>query len=735
MTISCSKIEENESNALIKASVTIDDFLSVEILEENVYTIYGKTHKSADKEKFKIAIQNNRAYFFDDKIEKGWIELNPDRNSGLGGVLNTYITNGNYSFDNFLPQDSRNNMLMLRNNGTGFIRLFNFVVDNGEVIKTSPNKSKELPYKRVFVSNPLAKPYSFPVDYLKYEKGFILGIEEIGLNHSGDVFILKNMNDRNPRRIESGFLYDDLVGLERISFNDLGTGEFIGIVAFYDDIGKLQSTRIGLNSSHGFTGDHLKPNGLKSTIGNVSTLKTLFFDREKFVAMGESYQYCTDGNQDLNWKLCNSNNDGLVAFYPFNGDLEDKSGNNHNLTQSGSVSFTDGQDCIENSSINFNQGYLDNTEIPLNVNSEYTVSFWVKPDDIEASMSGGQYLFDFRYENRNNRAATISLYQKKLYYSIYGFGHQIGNQQFENSQWYHCVVNHDSNNKILRFYINGELDFEGWFDGDFVLEQSPIRIGARSLNAISPAFGSIDEVRFYNYSLSSSEVFEIYDSEKSNCTNPNNDLIAYYPFNGNAIDETGNGNDGYVVGATPTQDRFGDINSAYTFDGINDEIVISLTDQLKDLSTNSHSISVWIKLEGIQNRPKFIIDAALPGDPFGDQRGIRFESSNEPVFKWVTNTGSYRSFTGQTLNNDGTWYHILGTYDQGSSKGRIYVNGILMSESNSSGIGSPVEVMKFGNISAGGTGDGYFKGVIDDIMFFDKAFDESEVLELFNESL
>ena len=51
-------------------------------------------------------------------------------------------------------------------------------------------------------------------------------------------------------------------------------------------------------------------------------------------------------------------------------------------------------------------------------------------------------------------------------------------------------------------------------------------------------------------------------------------LVAYYPFNGNADDESGNGNHGTVNGATLTIDRFGNENSAYSFDGIDDYIDI-----------------------------------------------------------------------------------------------------------------------------------------------------------------
>ena len=42
-----------------------------------------------------------------------------------------------------------------------------------------------------------------------------------------------------------------------------------------------------------------------------------------------------------------------------------------------------------------------------------------------------------------------------------------------------------------------------------------------------------------------------------------NGLVAYYPFNGNANDATGNGNNGEVHGAQLAEDRFGHVNAAY----------------------------------------------------------------------------------------------------------------------------------------------------------------------------
>ncbi|NCO54636.1 MAG: hypothetical protein COS14_10790 [Bacteroidetes bacterium CG02_land_8_20_14_3_00_31_25] len=52
--------------------------------------------------------------------------------------------------------------------------------------------------------------------------------------------------------------------------------------------------------------------------------------------------------------------------------------------------------------------------------------------------------------------------------------------------------------------------------------------------------------------------------------NPDSCLVAYYPFNGNANDESGNGNNGTVNGAILSADRFGVANNAYSFDGVND---------------------------------------------------------------------------------------------------------------------------------------------------------------------
>ena len=56
---------------------------------------------------------------------------------------------------------------------------------------------------------------------------------------------------------------------------------------------------------------------------------------------------------------------------------------------------------------------------------------------------------------------------------------------------------------------------------------------------------------------------------------PANGLVGWWPFNGNANDESGNGNNGSNNGATLTTDRNGVTNSAYNLPNLNDNISVS----------------------------------------------------------------------------------------------------------------------------------------------------------------
>ena len=84
-------------------------------------------------------------------------------------------------------------------------------------------------------------------------------------------------------------------------------------------------------------------------------------------------------------------------------------------------------------------------------------------------------------------------------------------------------------------------------------------------------------------------------------------FIAQYSFTGNAFNESGNDNHGTVFGATLTEDRFGNANSAYAFDGSGDYIDIAMPLPAELSPTDALSISVWVKADMYGNASNGIV--------------------------------------------------------------------------------------------------------------------------------
>ena len=118
---------------------------------------------------------------------------------------------------------------------------------------------------------------------------------------------------------------------------------------------------------------------------------------------------------------------------------------------------------------------------------------------------------------------------------------------------------------------------------------------------------------------------------------PIDGLIGAYFFNGSAADSSGNGNDGFVNGAETSFDRFGNANSAYRFDGIDDFIRIESSST--NLSFDELTISVWAKVNGMPLEVGGIVTRWNQNHTFGDyyalvhdgfyELGTIIESSHE----------------------------------------------------------------------------------------------------------
>ena len=138
----------------------------------------------------------------------------------------------------------------------------------------------------------------------------------------------------------------------------------------------------------------------------------------------------------------------------------------------------------------------------------------------------------------------------------------------------------------------------------------------------------IDDIRLYNRTLTNAEIIDLYELEKP--FDPNEGLVAYFPFDGDASDMSGNGNDGTVYGATLGEDRNGEAGKAYEFDGANDWI--GLSQQIPDLE--NFTLSAWFNGKG----SIFQDETESSGNDFG----IFFHGSDE-TFR-IRNTKGGSSF-------------------------------------------------------------------------------------------
>jgi hypothetical protein len=221
---------------------------------------------------------------------------------------------------------------------------------------------------------------------------------------------------------------------------------------------------------------------------------------------------------------------------------------------------------------------------------------------------------------------------------------------------------------------------------------------------------------------------------------PSNGLVGWWPFNGNANDESGNGNHGTVNGATLTADRNGKANTAYDFTG-NDEF-IEIDTKNGSFDNQNYTISVWMKAQQNSTSPSggpnvnpAIISSLISGGISADN-----PYSNSHVDNWVIyeiNGGiALFSYSG---GMDGNASNILGDYwiniifiKEGQTV-KTYKNGKLaMSSTNMN-----TSFFKNYPIRIGRSQHTYWKdynGQLDDISIYNRALSEQEVQALYTGS-
>jgi hypothetical protein len=211
---------------------------------------------------------------------------------------------------------------------------------------------------------------------------------------------------------------------------------------------------------------------------------------------------------------------------------------------------------------------------------------------------------------------------------------------------------------------------------------------------------------------------------------PTNGLVGWWPFNGNANDESGNGNNGTVNGATLTSDRNGNINSAYSFNGTNQWINMPSGSITTMNITTDMTLSFWFKTNQT--------GAGLIG--FGDNvngfNGGYLAAIGNSTLPNVSGKMSFFSannwYRGNRTLVDNMWHHTCITIS-GTILKIIIDNNIDTLVAN---VGHPISFNGLRAIGARNDGlPGFFNGIIDDIAIYNRALTQQEITQLYTRTI
>lgn len=209
---------------------------------------------------------------------------------------------------------------------------------------------------------------------------------------------------------------------------------------------------------------------------------------------------------------------GLVAYYPFDGDATDASGNGHNGTIAGNPAYEtgkSGQAIALDGEVDAEDYVNIGTSSDFNL-TQYSFCAWVKPQQ----SADGYIISKARSINMALRPSSADSGQNDellLKAGVWIGGHWVKEHSSDSNpqdpippdQWTHtCITFGDG---YMKFYVDGQLMNSYALSKDPDQTSNPVYIGFEADAGGSNAFeGSLDEVRIYNRVLTLTEIQEVY---------------------------------------------------------------------------------------------------------------------------------------------------------------------------------------------------------------------------------
>lgn len=210
-------------------------------------------------------------------------------------------------------------------------------------------------------------------------------------------------------------------------------------------------------------------------------------------------------------------------------------------------------------------------------------------------------------------------------------------------------------------------------------------------------------------------------------------LVLHYSFDTDAADQSGNGHDGTVVGATHLATGGHGGTGAYSFDGADDHIFADGLNEVNTAAGGLNTVAFWMYWERDNTSMPFSWGSdngyndlwLVTGYPYGGMNGFGFNSGNGDIYG-VSND-----------DLDSRWVHVTAVFQNGynASNGNVlYIDGVRQNLSQQAwGGGSNRGADSYIQLSGWDAGSGYeFPGRLDELFVYNRGLTDEEVLSIYH---
>lgn len=218
----------------------------------------------------------------------------------------------------------------------------------------------------------------------------------------------------------------------------------------------------------------------------------------------------------------------------------------------------------------------------------------------------------------------------------------------------------------------------------------------------------------------------------------------YYPFNGDTKDYSGNDIHSESYNTDLTEDRFGNKNSAYKFNGVNSVIKVNNPSKFI-LSNESFSISIWIKI--MDNEPTYRVFFIISNEdafPRFELMKARSTILNGGIYAELLNKDNEESEVWSKMNGEdlpkNEWIHLVVVTDYENSLFSLYINAVLQQSTKLIEYSLPIKdeiMVRFGETTWSNNifNRQRHNGSIDDFRMFKHALSVQDINRLYKEKI